>query len=84
MENKKIIISAPVAIAGISLILIIKVSANCQPVGTNIFFSGAKHPVSLVVASPSVRKAFHIEGDEVPISTLVQETPGLSNMLEKT
>ena len=84
MEKKKTIIAGPMALAGITLILIMKLSVNCQPVGNNIFFSGTKQPISLVVSSPSARKAFHIEGDEVPVSTLLQETPGLSDVLEKT
>lgn len=75
-------ISGPMAIAGITLILVIKLSVNCQPAGNNIVFSGVKQPVSLVVKSPWANKAFNLDGDEVPISTLIEETPGLASMLE--
>lgn len=76
------IIAGPMAIAGITLILVIKLSIKCQPAAGNIFFSGVKQPVSLVVTSPSAKKAFNIKGEEVPIGTLLQETPGLDDVLE--
>ena len=78
------IISSPIAVAGITLILVVKLSVNCQPVGSNIFLSGVKQPVSLVVTSASEKKAFDIEGKEYPISTFLQETPGLGSLLEIT
>ena len=70
--------------AGISLILVVKLSVNCQPAGGSLFFSGMKQPVSLVVSSESSRKAFDIKGEEVAISTLLEETPDLALVLDKT
>jgi hypothetical protein len=82
MEKKKIVITSPMVIAGINLILVIKLSVNCQPAGGNIFLSGVKQPISLVVASPSTKKAFGIEGGEQPIGQLLQEVPDLVGVLE--
>ena len=83
MEKKSVTISSPVAIAGITLILITKLSLKCQPAGSNIFLSGIKLPVSIVVASPSTKKAFEITGKEIPLNKLIQETPGLAGVLER-
>ncbi|MGD0352593.1 MAG: hypothetical protein ABSB38_03765 [Dehalococcoidia bacterium] len=83
MEKKKVIIAGPMAIAEITLILVIKLSLNCQPAGSSIFFSGIKQPVNVVVASPSTKKAFDVNGDEIPIGLLLQEVPDLAGMLEK-
>jgi hypothetical protein len=83
MEKKKVVIAVPMAIAGITLILVIKLSLNCQGAGSNIFFSGSKQPINVVVASPSTKKAFDIDGDEIPIDPLLQEVPDLAGMLEK-
>jgi hypothetical protein len=83
MEKKKITIHSPVAIAGITLILVIKLSLNCQGAGSNIFLSGIKQPINVVVAAPSTKKAFNIDGDEIPIDPLLQEVPDLAGMLEK-
>jgi hypothetical protein len=83
MEKKKVIIAGPMAIAGITLILVIKLSLNCQPAGSSIFFSGIKQPINVVVASPSTKKAFDVKGDEIPIGLLLQEVPDLAGVLEK-
>jgi hypothetical protein len=83
MEKKSVTISSPVTIAGITLIPITKLSLNCQPVGSNIFFSGIKQPVGIVVASPSTKKAFEITGKEIPLNQLIQDTPGLGGILER-
>jgi len=83
MESKRVTIGSPVTIAGITLILVTRLSLNCQPSGSSIFFSGLKQPVSLVVASPSTKKAFEITGKEIPLDQLIQEVPGLAGMLER-
>ena len=83
MEKKRVIISSPVAIAGTTLIPVVKSSLNCQSSGDTIFFSGIKQPVSIVVASPSGKKAFEITGREIPLDQLIQEIPGLVPMLER-
>jgi len=83
MEKKKVVIADPMAIAGITLILVIKLSLNCQPTAGSIFFSGIKQPMNVVVASPSTKKAFDISGGEIPIGPLLKEVPDLVDMLEK-
>jgi hypothetical protein len=83
MEKKKVTINSPVTIAGTTLILITKLSLKCQPGGSNIFFSGIKQPVGIVVASPSTKKAFEITGKEIPLNQFMQEVPGLAGMLGK-
>lgn len=83
MEKKKVTILGPVTIAGITLTLVTRLSLNCQPIGTSIFFSGFKQPVSIVVASPITKKAFDTTGEEISLNQLVQEAPGLAEILEK-
>ena len=83
MEKKRVIISKPVAVAGTTLIPVVKSSLNCQSNGNTIFFSGIKQPVSIVVASPSEKKAFEITGKEIPLDQLIQEVPALVPMLER-
>ena len=78
------IISGPLAIAGITLTLLVKVSAHSQPIGANIWFSGLKQPINVVVSTPSILKAFDIEGKEIPVRSLLKETPDLANLLGST
>jgi hypothetical protein len=84
MEKKKITIASPITVAGISLILVVKLSINCRLAGSSLFFSGVKQPISLVVTSPSTKKAFDIKGDEIPIGLLQEEVPDLVGLLEIT
>ena len=83
MEKKKVTIVGPVAIAKTTLILVTRLSFHCQASASNIFFSGIKQPVSIVVASPSARKAFDINGKEISLDQLIQETPSLAEVLER-
>jgi len=81
MEKKKITIAGPIAVAGISLTLVVKLSSNCRLAGNSLFFSGVKQPISLVVTSPSKKRAFDIKGDEIPIGPLLREVPELVGLL---
>jgi uncharacterized spore protein YtfJ len=83
MEKKIVISGSPIATAGITLILITKLSLSCQPNGSSIFFFGLKEPVSFVVMSPSAKRAFEITGKEIPLDQLIQEIPALASMLER-
>ena len=77
------IITGPMAIAGMTLTLVIRLSLNCQPTGGSIFFSGIKQPMNVLVASPLTKKAFDIEGHEIPIDPLLQEIPELAYIIGK-
>ena len=83
MEKGKVIIGSPIVIAETTLIPVVKSSLNCQSSGNIIFFSGVKQPVSIVVASPSAKKAFEVTGKEIPLDQLIQEIPDLIQVLER-
>ncbi len=82
MGKKRVTTGNPIAVAGITLILVTRSSINCQPSGSSIFFFGVKQPVSIVVASQSGKKAFEISGKEIPLDKLIQEVPSLDKALE--
>jgi len=83
MEKERVTIGDPVAIAGTILIPVVKLSSKCQLACGGIFFSGVKQPVSIVAASSAVKKAFDITGDEISLDQLMQEAPGLAEILEQ-
>jgi len=82
MEKEEIRIEAPFAIAGVTLVLIVKASLNCWQSKRSLSFFGTKQPVSVVVVSPQARRAFRINGEEVPLDQLTKEVPGLKEILE--
>ena len=82
MEKKEVEIGNPVAIAGITLIPITRVSLNYWQHNGGISFLGIKQPLSLIVISPSEKKAFKVSGEEVSLDELTQEVPGIEKQLD--
>lgn len=83
MEKEEISIEAPVAVAGLTLIPVVKTSLNCWHRKGWFSFFGTKQPVSVVVVSPQARRAFRIDGEEIPLDQLMKEVPGLKETLER-
>ena len=83
MEKKEIIIEKPVVVAGITLVPVAKVSLNhwCCKHGFSCF--DIKQPVSVVVISPSAKKAFRITGEEVSLDQLITEIPDIKEVVER-
>ena len=84
MEKKEVVIENPVTIAGVTLIPIVMISQNYWQGNGGISFMGFKQPVSVIVVSPSAKRAFKITGEEVPLDQLIQEVPGVKEILERT
>jgi len=82
MEKEEITIEAPVAVAGATLIPIVKTSLNSWHRKGRLSFFGTKQPVSVVVVSPKARRAFRINGEEVSLDQLTKEVPSLKEVLE--
>ncbi len=81
MEKKEIEISSPLKVRGVTVISVIKSSLQCRRYRTGIAFSGTKQPVSVVIISPSGKKAFRITGEEVPLDQLIQEIPAVEKLI---
>ena len=81
MEKKEIEIGNPVAVAGVTLIPITKLSLNYWHSNVGASFFGIKQPVSVVVVSPPEKRAFRITGEEVPLDQVIQEVPALQDIL---
>ena len=81
MEKKEVGIGNPVAIAGVTLIPVTKVSLNYWHSNSGILFFGVKRPVGVIVVSPSEKRAFRISGEEVSLDELIQEVPGIKEIL---
>ncbi len=81
MEKKEIEISSPLKVRGVTVISVIQSSLQCRRYGTGIAFLGTKQPVSVVIISPSGKKAFRITGEEVPLDQLIQEIPAVEKLI---
>jgi len=82
MEKEEIRIEAPFAVAGVTLVPVVKAWLNCWQSKGRLSFFGIKQPVSVVVVSPQAKRAFRISGEEISLDQLTQEAPGIKEILE--
>ena len=83
MEKEETIIDSPIAVGGVTLIPIAKISLDYASSNRAGFLFGMKWPVAIVVISFAGRRAFRITGEEVSVQELVQELPGVKETLER-
>lgn len=83
MEKEEIKIEAPFTVAGVTLVPIVKTQLNRWQTKDRLSFFGIKQPVSIVVVSPQVKRAFRISGEEVPLDQLIEEVPDIKETLER-
>jgi uncharacterized spore protein YtfJ len=84
MEKKEVTIANPITVAGVTLILISKAAINCWHGKRGFAFSGSKQPDSIIIVTPSAKRAFRITGEEISLNQLVQEVPEISKKLGET
>ena len=82
MEKAEIRIEAPLAVAGVTLVPIVKAWLNCWHSKGRLAFFGIKQPVSVVVVSPQAKRAFRTNGEAVSLDQLTKEVPGIEETLE--
>ena len=83
MEKKEVTIANPIKVAGITLIPVTKVTINCWQGKRGVAFSGSQQTNSIIIATPSAKRAFHITGEEITLDQLIQETPDIMEILGK-
>ena len=82
MEKEEIRLETPFAIAGVTLVPIVKTSINHWQSKGELFFIGTKQPLSLLVISPQAKRAFRISGEEISPDELMKEVPAIARILE--
>ena len=82
MEKEKVEIGNPVTIGGLTLIPVVELSLAYWCSGGRFSCFGAKQPTSIVVVSPSEKRAFRVSGEEVPLDQFIEEIPGMKEVLE--
>ena len=82
MEKKEVRIESPVTVAGITLIPVSRVSLSYWQRESGISCFGVRQPVSVAVISLSAKKAFRITGEEILLDQLMQEVPGMQEVVE--
>ncbi len=81
MEKKEIIVDKPVEIAGMTIIPVVCVTTNCFSKKNGIASYCEKKPLFVVIVTASYKKAFNINGAEVPLEELIEAVPDLKGMI---
>ena len=81
MEKQEVEVGNPVIIGDVVLIPVVELSVNYWHGKGGAWFFGTRQPVTIVAVSPSVRRAFRVTGEVVPFDQLVQEVPGIREIL---
>jgi uncharacterized spore protein YtfJ len=83
MEKKEVAIGKPLTVAGVTLIPVTKATINCWHSQRGIALSGSQQPVSIIIVTPSAKRAFRITGEEIALDQLAQEIPDIWQTLEE-
>jgi hypothetical protein len=82
MEKEEVEIGNPVTIGGVTLIPVVELSLTYWCSRGRFSCFGTKQPASIVVVSPSRKRAFRISGEEVPLDQFIKETHSMREVLE--
>ncbi|MFC1942838.1 hypothetical protein ACFLWU_06470 [Chloroflexota bacterium] len=82
MEKKEIKIGNRITVAGVTLIPVSKVTAKCWQGKRGFTFSGSKQPDSIVVITPTGKKAFNVTGEEIDLDELARQIPEITGITD--
>jgi uncharacterized spore protein YtfJ len=83
MEKKEVNVGKSMTVAGVTLIPVTEVWLNHWSGNGKLSFLGSKQPAGVIVVSQSAKRAFRITGEEISLDQLVQEIPGIKEILEE-
>ncbi|MBI2832377.1 MAG: hypothetical protein HYX79_08990 [Chloroflexi bacterium] len=83
MEKKRAHAGSPLEVAGVTIVPVTEASLSSRQWRNSVAFFCRAHPVSVVVVSPSGKRAIGMDGEEVSLDSLLQEVPGLKETLDK-
>lgn len=66
---------AAVKAAGRTLIPLVSVRLERHKIKRGFFISGHKQPLAIIIVTPSAKRAFKLDGQEVSLAELAQEYP---------
>jgi hypothetical protein len=83
MEKKEITTVNPINVGGINVIPVTRATVRSRRGKKYVAFSGTKQPDVIIVVTPSGKKAFRIDGEELTFDQLEEEFPGVIKKLEE-
>ena len=82
MAEQKLKIEAPSTVDGITLIPVVRIEQQGILKPNSLYLHLVKEPVALIVLNGSVRKAYIMNGKEIPFEILFGQIPELAEFLD--
>ena len=81
MEKTDVTLDDPIVLDGLTIVPVVSLSLNGWHLDNVTTVCGVKNPVAFLVISPAQRRAFRVSGEEVSTDQLIEELPGLEEIL---
>jgi hypothetical protein len=82
-EKKEIIVGHPLTFSGLTLIPIMETRLHYWRYRHSFSSFGSKQAISIIVVTPTMTKAFKVNGEEVALEELKREFPDLETKMDK-
>ena len=83
MEKTEVTIDDPIVRDGLTIIPVVSLSLSCWHLDNFTTVCGVKNLVAFLVISPVERRGYRASGEEISIDQLIEELPGLTEILER-
>jgi hypothetical protein len=81
MEKTDVTLDDPIVLGGLTIVPVVSLSLNGWHLDNVTTVCGVKNPVAFLVISPAQRRAFRVSGEEVSTDQLIEELPGLEEIV---
>ncbi len=82
-EKKEIIVGQPLNFYGLTLIPIMETRLHHWRYRNSFSSFGSKQAIGIIVVTPTLTKAFKVNGEEVTLEELKREFPDLETKMDK-
>jgi hypothetical protein len=83
VAKKEVIISRAINTAGTSIVTVATIEMNSRYGRRSAAVSGSIRPESVIITTPTSRRAFRITGEEIDLEQLLREFPAMAEGPEK-
>ncbi len=81
MEKKELTIEGPVTAGNARVYVAAETRITCDSVGDRLMCSAARVPTYILIVSDAGKKAFTADGEEVAMERLMEDVPGIEELL---
>ena len=83
MEKATVVIENPVALAGLTLVPVVRVVTHYWHAKGGRSWMSVKKPVAVILVSPAVKRVLRVTGEEISLDELIREAPEIKETLAK-